>query len=558
MTTVFDLAHAYVDKLAALDPNLATALGIPGHEREMTDYSPDGQAAVAALNRRTATKLGSTPVESEQDRIARAVMLERLAVYADLFEAGEHFSDLNNIASPLQDVRQVFDQMAKETPEDWADVAVRLRLVPLGLAGYRTTLETGMRRGATASKRQTLEGVRQAETWAGLVEGQAGFFDMLLEGSRKEEGGRGGRRDLEEGVRAAKEGYAAMARWLREVYLPAAKEREGCGEERYQMRNRVFSGCSLDAKGTYQWGWDELHRVEREMRETAEQVLPGASVAEAKDFLESDDSRAVAGAEAYQRWLQELHDEALAAMHGTHFDIPEQVRRIEVMIPPPGGALIPYYTGPSEDFSRAGRTWWPIGERTRFPVWREVSIAYHEGVPGHHLQIGATMCLGDQLSRYQRVLCFVSGHGEGWALYSERLMGELGFLERPDYYLGMLSAQAMRCVRVIIDIGAHLELPIPAGESFHPGEMWDHDLMLEFAVARAHQPREFLESEIVRYLGWPAQAISYKVGERKWLEAREAARRRMGASFDLKTFHTEALGLGPMGLEMLERELGGG
>lgn len=137
-------------------------------------------------------------------------------------------------------------------------------------------------------------------------------------------------------------------------------------------------------------------------------------------------------------------------------------------------------------------------------------------------------------------------------------MGELGFLERPDYYLGMLSAQAMRCVRVIIDIGAHLELPIPAGESFHPGEMWDHDLMLEFAVARAHQPREFLESEIVRYLGWPAQAISYKVGERKWLEAREAARRRMGASFDLKTFHTEALGLGPMGLEMLERELGGG
>ena len=81
--------------------------------------------------------------------------------------------------------------------------------------------------------------------------------------------------------------------------------------------------------------------------------------------------------------------------------------------------------------------------------------------------------------------------------------------------------------------------------------------MLDFAVERSHHQREFLESEVMRYLGWPAQAISYKVGERKWLDAREAARERMGASFDLKAFHTQALALGPMGLEMLEREMGG-
>ncbi len=250
-----------------------------------------------------------------------------------------------------------------------------------------------------------------------------------------------------------------------------------------------------------------------------------------------------------------MHDQALDDLDGRHFDIDPRIKRVEVMIPPPGGALAQYYTGPSEDFSRPGRTWWPLGSRTRFAIWSDVSTAYHEGVPGHHLQVGATRCVADRLSRYQRLLGFVSGHGEGWALYAERLMGELGYLDNPDYYMGMLSAQAMRCVRVIIDIGMHLGLTIPSTERFHPGETWNHDLGLEFAVERSLHPRELMASEVVRYLGWAAQAISYKVGERAWLAAREDARRREGASFDLKRWHTRALNLGPMGLDQLTREL---
>ena len=203
---------------------------------------------------------------------------------------------------------------------------------------------------------------------------------------------------------------------------------------------------------------------------------------------------------------------------------------------------------------RPGRTWWPSGTRTTFAKWTDVSTAYHEGVPGHHLQVGATRCLGDTLSRYQRSLTFVSGHGEGWALYAERLMGELGYLDEPEYYLGMLSAQALRCVRVIIDIGMHLELAIPQTERFHPGETWNHALGLAFAQERSRQDKELMTSELLRYLGWPAQAISYKVGERAWLDARESAKQRQGASFDLKRFHTAALGLGPMGLDQLTSE----
>ena len=200
-----------------------------------------------------------------------------------------------------------------------------------------------------------------------------------------------------------------------------------------------------------------------------------------------------------------------------------------------------YYTGPSEDFARPGRTWYPTMGNTRFPLWGEVSICYHEGVPGHHLQVAQVRYLADQLTRFQRLLAWSSGHGEGWALYAERLMGELGYLENPDYELGMLRAQAMRAVRVIVDIGMHLELRIPDTESYHPGERWTPEIALPFVISRAMFPEQFMRSEVDRYLGIPGQAISYKVGERVWLECREDAKARRGAGFDLKDWHHHAL-----------------
>jgi uncharacterized protein (DUF885 family) len=214
-----------------------------------------------------------------------------------------------------------------------------------------------------------------------------------------------------------------------------------------------------------------------------------------------------------------------------------------------------YYTGPSEDFSRPGRTWYPTLGKTRFPLWGEVSICYHEGVPGHHLQIAQVRYLADTLSRWQRTLAGTSGHAEGWALYAERLMGELGYLEDPAFELGMLRAQAMRAVRVVVDIGLHLELAIPPTERYHPGETWTPDLALPFVIERSKFPPDFMASEVDRYLGLPGQAISYKVGERVWLDARAEARARRGDAFDLKAFHRRALDLGPMGLAQLEREL---
>ena len=556
MSRIFDIANNYVEDLAALDPNFATSIGVPGHETELTDYSPEGWAKLADLNRRTLPEVEATEPEGEHDRIARDVMVERMRVRYDLYEAGEYLRDVKIIGSGMSAVRSVFDQMPRATEQDWRHIAGRLMAVPGALAGYRASLSKGLAEAKVAAKRQALQCAGQAETWSGLKAGTPSFFSTLVDAF---DGGGvntdGLRADLERGVRGAEQAYAELRSFLLDTYLPKAAERDGSGRERYALNSRVFNGAELDLEETYRWGWDELYRVEAELDATADKIQPGATVAEALKLLETDPARSLDSAEAFQSWLQELHDQALDDLDGTHFDIDPRIKRVEVMIPPPGGALAPYYTGPSEDFTRPGRTWWPLGTRTRFPKWFQVTTAYHEGVPGHHLQVGAVRCFSDRLSRYQRTAAFVSGHGEGWALYAERLMGELGYLQNPDYELGMLSAQAMRCVRVIVDIGMHLELPIPATDRFHPGETWTHDLALEFAVERSLQPREFMASEIIRYLGWPAQAISYKVGERAWLAAREAAKKREGAAFDLKAFHTKALMLGPMGLAQLEKEM---
>ncbi|HEY7136803.1 MAG TPA: DUF885 domain-containing protein [Acidimicrobiia bacterium] len=554
--SVFEIADAYVDAFAALDPVEATDYGIAGHEAEMTDYSPEGIDARTELDRSTLDALGDAPRDTDRDRVAAEAIAERLAVRVDQQDAGERLRDLRIIGSPVQGIRQCFDLMPYDTTHDWEIAAERLGRVPAALESFRRSLEEGVRRDVVAARRQALACAEQAATWGGLDNDATPFFLTLVE--RYDASGDGNdalRRTLEQHARDATDAYAAMSNYLRGEYAPRATERDAVGADRYATWAEAFTGTKLDLAETYAWGWDELHRIEEQMAKVAERILPGAGVPATIEFLERDPSRAIEGEDDLRRWLQDLMDRTIAELDGTHFDIPQPVKRVEAMIAPPGGAAAMYYTPPAEDFSRPGRTWYPTLGRTRFPLWGEVSIAYHEGVPGHHLQVAQVVYLAEQLTRFQRTLGWTSGHGEGWALYAERLMGELGYLDVPDYELGMLRAQAMRSVRVVVDIGMHLELVIPDHERYHPGERWTPALALPFVIERSYFPPEFMASEVDRYLGWPGQAISYKVGERVWLGARDEARARHGADFDLKAFHAAALDLGPLGLDQLRREL---
>ena len=554
MTKIYEIADDYVDRSAALDPVSATGDGVAGHEHELTDYSPAGSEARVAAARDTLTALAGAAPTGERDRIAAEMMRERLELAVSQNEQGEDLRDLRVLGSPLQSIRMCFDLMSYETADDWAVVAERMTGVRNSLASFRAALEEGARQGLLAARRQALACALQAETWGGLDNGDEPFFRALATRYGQSANGALGA-SLSRAADDATAAYAEIAAWLRETYAPMAVERDAVGADRYALQARLFCGMDLDLGETYEWGWEELYRIEHAMREVGERILPGATIPEVIEHLETDEHRVIDGVDKFRRWLQELIDRSISELNGTHFDMAEPLRRCEAMIAPAGGSAAMYYTGPSEDFSRPGRTWYPTLGKTRFPLWREVSICYHEAVPGHHLQIAQVRYLAKELSRYQRTAGFVSGHGEGWALYAERLMGELGYLDDPAFELGMLSAQAMRAMRVIVDIGMHLELPIPARERYHPGDRWNAEIALPFVIERSCFPKDFMKSEVDRYLGLPGQAISYKVGEREWLAARADAQTRKGAAFDLKAFHSYALDLGGMGLAQLRREL---
>jgi uncharacterized protein (DUF885 family) len=551
MVSVAELADTYITRMAAIDPIEATAWGVPGHDDRLPDLSPAGLDERAELQRTTLAALVAAPKATEADRIAADVMAERLSSSLALHDAGDAFRSVRVLSSPQGSVRRAFDLMPLAGEGDWEVVAARLHAVPAALDGLKATLQEGLARRMVSSQRQVVACAAQCDTWGGQSDQGSSYFAGLI---RPYPGGPSAAA-LEQGARSAARSYLEFGTWLRQQYLPGATPVDPVGRDLYTVAARYFTGSELDLEDTYRFGWSELRRIEARMSSVGERIAPGKTLAEVIDQLEADPDRVIDGVDAFQAWNQELIDSTISALDGVHFDIAAPIRRCQAMIAPPGGAAAMYYTAPSEDFSRPGRTWYPTLGKTRFPLWREVSICYHEGVPGHHLQVAQVLYRRDRLNRFQRLAAFTSGHGEGWALYAERLMGELGYLDDPAFELGMLAAQAMRAVRVIVDIGMHLELPIPSNESYHPGERWTAELALPFMIERSGFPADFVASEIDRYLGLPGQAISYKVGERVWLECRQAAKNRKGAAFDLKDFHRFALDLGDMGLDQLAREL---
>jgi len=550
VTRIDELADGYVEAYCALHPNAATYIGVTGYDHRLTDYGPEAQEARADLARHVLADLDEAPVETDNDRVCAAAMRERLGLDLELAAAGELDGDLNVIASPVQDTRQVFDLMPTESEDDWRTIAVRLAAVPAALASYRQSLVQSRDDGRVAARRQVLACADQCAQWTSGEDG--GFFGHLVAGS-----GAAGelRADLERGAAAATRGFADLGRFLRDELAGAAPLHDGVGRERYALWSRYFLGAAVDLDETYAWGIEELARIEQEMAAVAARIVPGGSVPDAIAALEADPARKLDGTAALQAWMQQLSDEVVGELADVHFDIPEAIRNLECRIAPTKDGGI-YYTGPSEDFSRPGRMWWSVPEGvTEFSTWREVTTVFHEGVPGHHLQVAQTAYRSSLLNRWQRLMCWVSGHGEGWALYAERLMADLGYLDDPGDRLGMLDAQAFRAARVVVDIGMHLSLEIPAGTGFHDGETWTPELGLEFLRAHCSMPDEFLKFELDRYLGWPGQAPSYKVGERIWLDARDDVRASQGDAFDLKDFHRRALDLGALGLDPLRAEL---
>ncbi|MCT9627438.1 DUF885 domain-containing protein [Pseudarthrobacter equi] len=547
-TRIDAVADAYTDTLVRLNPSLATTLGLPGRETEYQDFSPAGIAEFAEVARKALTDLEDLEPEDDVDAVTLDAMRERLGLQLLIHASGWEYADLNNIASPAQDIRAVFDLMPTATEQDWEHIAGRAQNVPAAVDGYIESLGLARDAGRVAAARQVNIVIEQATKYAAAD----GFFAKLAAGAATETGPLGSalQEKLDAGAAAARRAYTRLADFLRTDLLPAAPEKDAVGKARYALASRSFLGAAVDLEETYAWGVQELDRLIAEQEVVAGTIKAGASIAEAKEILNNDPARQIKGTDALKAWMQELSDKAVAELAGVHFDIPDVMKKLECLIAPTDEGGI-YYTGPSDDFTRPGRMWWsvPAGEDT-FTTWAETTTVYHEGVPGHHLQVATATYRRELLNKWRRNICWTSGHGEGWALYAEKLMQELGYLDDAGDHMGMLDMQRMRAARVVFDIGVHLELEVPA--RWGTGT-WTPDKGYDFLKANLPISEGQLNFEFTRYLGWPGQAPSYKVGQRLWEQIRAELEARPG--FDLKEFHTKALNVGSVGLDTLRRAL---
>ena len=544
-TQIDQIAEAWVERMAELSPSFATYIGKTGNEDKLDDASPEAQAVFLAEAKKVLAQLdAATPVD-KVDEVTLDAMRRSLGLDVELHATGLWKRDLDVIASPAQGIREIFDLSPTATEGDWGNLTKRLNAVPEAVDGYIRSLREGIAANDTPARRQVEWVLRDVKELAS----KDSFFIKFASGAKA------GDAELPASLKAevvkagehAAEGYATLAKFLGEELLPAANSVDAIGRDRYKLLSRKFIGAEIDLDETYEWGIEELARVTAEQNAVANEIKAGASVAEAIEVLNNDASRKLHGTKALQEWMQRLSDTAIEKLNGTHFDIAEPIRKLECMIAPSNSGAI-YYTGPTDDFSRPGRMWWSVPAGVEeFDTWRETTTVYHEGVPGHHLQVAQAVYNRAELNSWRRLASWTSGHGEGWALYAERLMADLGFLDDPGDRLGMLDGQRMRAARVVLDLGVHLGKDRLDGKG-----KWDFDYALEFMGSNVNMSPEFVNFEVHRYFGWPGQAPSYKIGQRIWEQIRDEYAQRAGASFDIKKFHHEALNLGGLSLDTLK------
>lgn len=537
---IFAISDEYIDALGRMSPMSATALGIPGYDHLLDDLSIAAETKAADYRREVLARVNAMEPIDDIDRIAREVLIERIESSLNLFDSKEAFITYGPIANPVANIRSTFTLMSTEGDEAVANITARLLAMGSALDSWKSTIEDMQALGKGTARRQVL-GVAQQLT----VYGSGGYADMAhsIDPDKKYP-------DLHLAALSAEAASLSMAAWMKDVHAPRSLDVDAVGAQRYAPWARFFTGADLDLRSTYEWGIEDLNQINARMYKAAEKLgLAGKSLKEVAEYCETAELHSIQGEEALLAKLIEFTEQAIARLDGVYFDIDPRIKFCDARIAPEGSAAAPYYMPPSEDLVRPGTTWYPTLGHTRFNFWHIASTWYHEAVPGHHLQCATATIEKDRLTRFQRTEAWISGYGEGWALYAERFMDELGAFEDPAFELGYLSGQALRAARIIVDIGMH------CGYEDFEGKVWNADSAFNLLVERALLAPDFAKSEVDRYLGWPGQAISYKVGERVWLRVREDAKARLGDNFDIKAWHNYALKVGPMGLDPFEREM---
>ena len=542
------LAEQYVSDLLKRSPETSTMLGEHDYDHLLDDYSFGAMEKELAFNKEYLEKFKSLTIENDKDALTLKVIISDLE--GSINSLSNNFDMLAHgvINSPMSELKELFEFMEYSNQDDYLKLLSRLNLLPQALTQWIQTLTNFQSKGIVNSKRNVKELTHQALTifqnqeYSKFLEENLNDSSVTLPKELKE--------DLKEAAAHVDTLHFFLATTLENDLLTKAREQDGVGSHAYPYFAEQYTYPNIDLQELYDYGLTQVEEISQRMHEVAREILPNySSLSEVANYLNSHPNYRVVGKENLVAKLRAFTDDAISMLNGVEFDIPSEILSIDILLNEDSIDASPYYTPPSEDLSRPGATWFPTLGKDEFTIWGHLSTWYHEGVPGHHLQCGTQALQGDNLTRYQKSIAWHSGYGEGWALYSEKLMDELGFFIDPGYLFGYLQSQMLRAARIVIDLGLHCNLPNSEGE------IWEFDNAVEFLIEKAMLDMQYALSEVNRYLSTPGQAISYKVGERIWLKLRENYKLALGEKAKVKLFHAHALSLGSMPLEVFQVEM---
>ena len=543
---VDDLADRFWEATLELEPTLATFYGDPRYADRLPDPGPEGRAALRSLMERTAAEAAGIPVEGlpTEARITRDMLQVIAALHIE--EEDQHLEQLrvvDQMSGPQQLLPQMTQFQPADTPERFEAFVARLHAYPAYMAANAQLLRDGMASGLTAPRIVTERTIAQIERMIAVPIDRAIIPSMVRVASEAD------RERIREIVRdVVVPADSAFLDTLRGEYRFASREEPGLwsapdGERIYRTQIRSWTTLELDPEAVHRIGLEELESIEAERREIASAAGFGDDTAAYRASLDDDPANTPqTKAELVERAEEDI-ERALAVAPRYFGVLPKahcEVRPVEEY--KERDAPFAYYFPPAVDASRPGIYYANGYDLSSRKYSKLASTTYHEAVPGHHFQIALEM-ENPHLIPFRRlgVRAVGGSYVEGWGLYSERLADEMGLFRNEAERFGMLDAQAWRAARLVVDTGLH-------------ALRWPRQRSVDFLRSAGLSVTD-AEIETDRYICWPGQALTYKVGQRAIEALRRQIADRDGSAFDLRAFHDAVLGHGSMPLATLEHEL---
>ena len=543
------LADEFWDDVLATSPTFATVLGDRRFDDRLDDPSPAALAAVARRRRATAEagRALDGSALSAAERVTRQMLVDEAEGQAASIESGMNDWTVDPINGPQTHFLDLVEYQTVATPEDGARMIARWRAI----GPHLDTMIANLRRSAADGKvavRAPVE--RTIDILEHLEATPIADWTLAAPAKARPEGWseadvRAFSDDLLEAVsEVAAPAFQRYRQVLQAEILPIARsqDRPGLvhlpgGLDAYRSLIRVHTTLDLEPEAIHETGIREIERIDREFVELGRRLLGTTDLAGTLAALRSDPTlRFSTSGEVFSTARRSL-ERAEAAIPDWFGRLPRAACEV-IPIPTHAEAhqTIAYYSWPAVDGSRPGRYYINLHAPTTRPRYEAEALAFHEAVPGHHLQIAIAQEL-EGIPAFQRLLGSTA-FSEGWGLYTERLSDEMGLYSGDLDHFGILSFDAWRAGRLVVDTGMH-------------ALGWSRQRAIDFLREHTALGENNIENEVDRYIVWPAQALAYKIGQLEILRLRAEARDRLGPAFDIKAFHDAVLGSGAVSLPTL-------